>query len=528
MTRVIHTGDTHLGYRQYHSPERRADFLAAFRRVVEDAIDEDVDAVVHAGDLFHDRSPSLLDVHGAIQVLRDLEEAGVPFLAVVGNHERTREGQWLDLFETLGLATRLGDEPTTIGDGGERVALYGLDFVPRSARDDLEYDFAAHDAEFAALVAHGLFTPFNAEWNTEEVLSASTVEFDAVLLGDDHQPDTARVEDAWVTYCGSTERTSAAEREERGYNLVDFDADAVGGDGPADREVGEGVSIRRLGIETRPFVTIDVELADGEGAERVRERVREEAVEDAVVVVSVEGEGDDLQPARIEEFARERGALIARVRDRREIEAAEAVESVSFADPDAAVRERIRELGLSEAALAIDETVRSDVADSNVRGRVRERVEALLAEPGAFEPGAPVEADGDQPPGEAEGEREPVETNGEPESERGSEPTDADGDEPVEEPTADDGPPEDVDPGPTDETAETETPVSAEATEPADEDDQTVQDSEPSAGDGSVTASAADDEADAEPDPETAADERDDDDGPGGGPDGQLSMEDYL
>jgi DNA repair exonuclease SbcCD nuclease subunit len=30
MTRVIHTGDTHIGYSQYHSPVRRQDFLDAF------------------------------------------------------------------------------------------------------------------------------------------------------------------------------------------------------------------------------------------------------------------------------------------------------------------------------------------------------------------------------------------------------------------------------------------------------------------------------------------------------------------
>ncbi len=57
MTRVIHTGDTHIGYQQYHSPERRQDFLDAFERVVADALDGDVDAVVHAGDLYHDRRP---------------------------------------------------------------------------------------------------------------------------------------------------------------------------------------------------------------------------------------------------------------------------------------------------------------------------------------------------------------------------------------------------------------------------------------------------------------------------------------
>ena len=99
MTRVIHTGDTHIGYAQYHSPVRRQDFLDAFDAVVDDAIDDDVDAVVHAGDLFHDRRPALSDLMGTIRVLRRLADAAIPFLAVVGNHEAARGGQWPDLFE---------------------------------------------------------------------------------------------------------------------------------------------------------------------------------------------------------------------------------------------------------------------------------------------------------------------------------------------------------------------------------------------------------------------------------------------
>jgi len=78
MTRVIHTGDTHLGYQQYHVPERRRDFLAAFRQVVDDAVADDVDAVVHAGDLFHDRRPTLSDIMGTLDVLRNLDDADIP------------------------------------------------------------------------------------------------------------------------------------------------------------------------------------------------------------------------------------------------------------------------------------------------------------------------------------------------------------------------------------------------------------------------------------------------------------------
>ena len=360
MTRVIHTGDTHLGYRQYHRPERREDFLAAFEQVVADAIADDVDAVVHAGDLFHDRRPELQDILGTLSVLRDLNDADVPFLAIVGNHETKRDAQWLDLFESLGLATRLGAEPVTIGN----TAFYGLDFVPRSQREGLDYDFASHDADHAALVAHGLFEPFDyADWDTERLLAESTVDFDALLLGDNHKPDKVEMDGTWVTYCGSTERASADEREDRGYNIVRFEGD---------------VAISRRGLPTREFVFVDVELAEHEGLERVRGRVGEHDIEDAVVVVHIEGDGDPVTPASIEEYAAEEGALVARVTDHREIADTDDVE-VSFADPDDAVRERVRELGLSRAARDLDETVRaSKVADANVTDEVERRVRDLL------------------------------------------------------------------------------------------------------------------------------------------------------
>jgi DNA repair exonuclease SbcCD nuclease subunit len=375
MTRILHTGDTHLGYQQYHLPERREDFRAAFEAVAADAEEEGVDAVVHAGDLFHDRSPRLSDIMGALSVLRTLDDAGIPFLAVVGNHEGKRSQQWLDLFESMGLATRLGSEPVRIGD----LALYGLDFVPRSQREALDYEFAPHDADRAALVTHGLFEPFeHGDWDARRIAREATVDFDCLLLGDDHEAKTKRLDDGtWLTYCGSTERASASEREDRGYNLVGFD---------------DGVDIRRKGLDTREFVFVDVELADGEGSERVRERIDEYEVTDAVVIVRVTGEGDPVMPAGIEEYAEDRGALVTRVNDQREIEEETEIE-VSFADPDEAVERRLGELGLSPAARDLDETIRaSKVADSNVADAVERRVEEFVdeAEPGAFE-----SADGD-------------------------------------------------------------------------------------------------------------------------------------
>lgn len=363
MTRVLHTGDTHLGYRQYQLPERREDFLTAFEQVAADAIEDDLPAVVHAGDLFHDRTPALSDIMGALSVLRRLDANGVEFLAIVGNHESKRDLQWLDLFERMGLATRLGREPVIVRD----VAFYGLDFVPRAQREQVNYDFVPTDCSHTALVSHGLFEPFeHGDWDLQTILEESSVEFDAVLLGDDHTPKTRELAEpysTWVTYCGSTERASAAEREERGYNVVVFD---------------DGVDIRRRGLETREFVFIDLELGPTEGSELVRTRIGQEDVDDAVVIVHIDGEGDQINPAAIEQFASEQSALTTRVVDERELTEDEEL-SVSFADPDDAVRQRIQELGLSAAARDVDETIRaSKVADSNVADTVEERVSDFI------------------------------------------------------------------------------------------------------------------------------------------------------
>jgi DNA repair exonuclease SbcCD nuclease subunit len=512
MTRVLHTGDTHLGYRQYHRPERREDFLDAFRRVAEDAVEGDVDAVVHAGDLFHDRRPGLPDLLGTLDVLETLEAAGVPFLAIVGNHETKRDAQWLDLFEAMGLATRLDDEPVVVGD----TAFYGLDFVPRAQREALEYEFEPHDADHAALVSHGLFQPLvpdygNVEWDAGEVLRESNVEFHAMLLGDEHAHRKQEVEGAWVTYCGSTERASAGEREDRGYNLVEFDG---------------SVHVTRRGIETREFVFVDLELAEGEGFERVRERLREHELTDAVVHVSLDGDGEDVSAARIESFTAEEGALVARVNDRREV-SDEADLEVAFADPDEAVRERVRDLGLSDAARELDGTIRaSEVADSNVADEVERRVEELLDEPEAFE-STPAEepetvadrmADGDdgEPLGPSSDDREPDSGDAAVAEEGAERP-----------PAGESGDPQDGEAGPGDEPGAGDlTGEGSDAVEAAVETDA---DAEVEPADGSPEEPGGGSRSRAE---ETDAEEPDDAEparaGEGGSGGGQASMEDYL
>lgn len=369
MLRVLHTADTHIGYRQYHADERRHDFLTAFEAVIDDAIESDVDAVVHAGDLFHDKRPDLRDLQGTIALLARLRGADIPFLGIVGNHERKRDTQWLDLFADLGLATRLGTDPTTI-DG---VAVYGLDYLTPSTRSPAAADFVpAQSTEVSLLVGHGIIEglPYG-DWDLDSVLETSTIDFDGVLLGDYHEHHLERRNGTVVTYPGSTERASADERAPRGYNLLTI-------------EDGEVTVSHRTLTATRDFVYIDIELAEGEGEARVYERLDEYDLEDTVAIVTIDGRGESISPGAIEARAREAGAIVARVRDRRGEEGMSAPDgeaTVSFADPDRAVRETLTEIDLSEAAHDLDSIIRdTSIPDSRVREQARELIEGLLAD----------------------------------------------------------------------------------------------------------------------------------------------------
>ena len=85
-TQFVHFSDAHLGFQQYDCRERFNDFGRAFLHVVDDAIQRPADFVLFAGDLFHKRSVDPLTLEQAIEGLGKLRRAGIPVVAVEGNH----------------------------------------------------------------------------------------------------------------------------------------------------------------------------------------------------------------------------------------------------------------------------------------------------------------------------------------------------------------------------------------------------------------------------------------------------------
>jgi len=342
-TDILHTADTHIGYRQYHKKERENDFKQALSKIVDNAIEKDVDVVVHAGDLFDRSRPSINALSDLINELKRLNENDIEFCTIVGNHDGTSERQWPEFLEDLDLATYLDSNGHVVND----VCLYGLDYVSPQQRSALDYEFETQDSNHSLLVGHGLFKPFpHGDWDMNEILAKSNISFDGVLLGDDHTPQLTHIDEMPVTYPGSTERTAADQREPRGFNNVTVDEN--------------GVTVAHETIQTRPFEFIDVEMSGGDGLQHVIDVVEQARIGDgSVVVVTITGDGKRIATADVERVGLRKGGLVVRVNDRREFTDSEReFKEVSFTDPDELVQQRVNELPIGYIAAEFEKMVR--------------------------------------------------------------------------------------------------------------------------------------------------------------------------
>lgn len=99
MTKFLHIADIHLGIRRYRSEERTRDFFRAWATCLEKyALQEKVDFVLIAGDLFDARKVEPQAMNHAMTMLVKLRDAGIPVIAIEGNHDSHEVAQrfsWL-------------------------------------------------------------------------------------------------------------------------------------------------------------------------------------------------------------------------------------------------------------------------------------------------------------------------------------------------------------------------------------------------------------------------------------------------
>jgi len=226
---LLHVSDTHLGAsRPGRLRDREMDFYEVFDEVVEVAIRERVDAVVHAGDLFDTYRPNPQTYYYAYRSLRRLRDAGIPFLVVAGQHDQPKASALtpLRVLEEMELVRVLAtDRPrTTVASlrSGE-LGIAALPYVPPQLAGEVVKELRRPDAGRRVLVAHLLLKELgipNAHLSVAELRAS---DYDYVALGDYHMRYSTTYGSTPVVYPGSTEALDVLESsDERYVALVDL------------------------------------------------------------------------------------------------------------------------------------------------------------------------------------------------------------------------------------------------------------------------------------------------------------------
>lgn len=129
--------------------------VEAFQQACQDAIDEDVDFVLIAGDLFHTAIPSLDLVQTVVRTLRSVNEQGIRCYFIPGSHDCSPTGKtMLNVIEEANLGVNVDREDksgltlTEDDDGARITGVSGeTGMLDQERYHDLNVDAVSDDAD---------------------------------------------------------------------------------------------------------------------------------------------------------------------------------------------------------------------------------------------------------------------------------------------------------------------------------------------------------------------------------------------
>ena len=281
MPRFLHIADVHLGFTKYDSAERTKDFFYALHDVFcRYALEPKVDFVLIAGDLFEQRQVLPATLNQAQLCLEQLHEAGIPVLAIEGNHDYRPYGtqtSWLRYLSDWGVLKLL--EPTDSPTGeilepwSEEDQRGGYIDLPCGVRviGSRWYGAAAPQAiqklaaeivqlpagpEIAVMMFHhgleGQVSRYSGALRYQDFLPLKTAGIDYLALGHIHRNYSL---ENWIFNPGSIEANSIAENQDqnpRGAYLVEISTAGVNAELKQDYQQRK---IVRLSVKAEPNQT---------------------------------------------------------------------------------------------------------------------------------------------------------------------------------------------------------------------------------------------------------------------------------
>jgi len=263
MIKVLHTADLHVGWENYSRPTDQglSSCLMAFRdtldEITEIAVEEAVDLVVIAGDLYKMRDPSQTYQSIVAEFIAEISrDRGIPVVIVPGNHDlpgNPTKASTLDVFDVLEAknVTILGGKPelSRIQTRSGHIVVAPLPWIRPADLQDADSLATAYQTIArqlaneagsmmlvdtpirppAILVGH--LTVANARPGSEAgmmlgkdpiipVMELARPEFDAVMLGHIHNGQVFDDQYPVVAYCGSPQALDFSDEGDQKHVLI--------------------------------------------------------------------------------------------------------------------------------------------------------------------------------------------------------------------------------------------------------------------------------------------------------------------
>jgi hypothetical protein len=324
MFKFAHFADCHIGANRGSVLEKLE--LAAFSKAMDICMQERVDFVLIAGDLFHANLPDMYVANEAVKKMKEVRDAGIPIYVIYGSHDYSPNGtSIIDILDSTGLIMKVvkGEDVdgklrlgvfTDLKTGAKLVGISGRKAgLERNYFEMLDREFLEKEEGFKVFAFHSAVSELKPEFLAQmESIPVSLLPkgFDYYASGHVHRRTESgfagyeRVVFPGALFGGySRDLEDSAKGEKRGFYLVSFD------------EKVEEVKFMEVSVCDFEYFEYDVSDKNSVQAKKdLLDKLSRIEAENKIAVVKIKGElsggkTSDISSSEIRDLLKENGAL---------------------------------------------------------------------------------------------------------------------------------------------------------------------------------------------------------------------------
>jgi exonuclease SbcD len=324
MFKFAHLADCHIGANRGPVLEKLE--LAAFNKAMDICMQEKVDFILIAGDLFHANLPDMFVANEAVKKMKEVRDAGIPIYVIYGSHDYSPNGtSIIDILDSTGLIKKIvkGEDVggklrlTVFTDPKTGAKLVGISGrkagLERNYFEMLDRECLEKEEGFKVFAFHSAVSELKPEFLAQmESIPVSLLPkgFDYYASGHVHRrtksgfPGYERVVFPGALFGGySRDLEDSAKGEKRGFYLVSFD-----------NKVEE---VRFVEVSVCDFEYFEYDVSDKNSVQAKKDlldKLSRIKAENKVAVVKIKGElsggkTSDISSSEIRDLLKENGAL---------------------------------------------------------------------------------------------------------------------------------------------------------------------------------------------------------------------------